>query len=179
MNDKKFFDPTSGSTLSQEEIEAAKASSETMISGSIVVSTVEQLYLLGDVGEEILAKADLPTIDPNHLYPRSIRGNIHQEILDRFGDAALFHLGLEQFNNDGFDKSFPKMVVNTLGCSLRELYKKQRNENRTEEEAQRVVREGLLKAIATIHSVGDGVPIIAKTEHIRGTYDFLSDDTAL
>ena len=53
----------------------------TLLNGKIVHSTIDQLSLLGDVGNEILTEVDFKKINPEKFYPRIIRGKIHQKIL--------------------------------------------------------------------------------------------------
>ena len=70
---------------------------ETQIKGLIAISSVNQLDLLGDVKNDILDSIDfgdydLKNIDPKKYYPRSIRGKIHEQVLQRFGESALFYL---------------------------------------------------------------------------------------
>ena len=48
----------------------------TTIKGNIVISTVDQLSLLGDVGSNIKNEVNLQEIDANKWYPREIRGKI-------------------------------------------------------------------------------------------------------
>ena len=58
----------------------------TTIKGNIVISTVDQLSLLGDVGSNIKNEVNLQEIDNNKWYPREIRGKIHQKVIERFGE---------------------------------------------------------------------------------------------
>ena len=78
----------------------------TTIKGNIVISTVDQLSLLGDVGSNIKNEVNLQEIDANKWYPREIRGKIHQKVVERFGEKALYYLGLEQFNFTGVEENF-------------------------------------------------------------------------
>ena len=68
----------------------------TTIKGNIVISTVDQLSLLGDVGSNIKNEVNLQEIDNNKWYPREIRGKIHQKVIERFGEKALYYLGLAE-----------------------------------------------------------------------------------
>ena len=71
----------------------------TIIIGAILLSTIEQVKFLGSIGEEVLKKFNLKEVDKEKFYPRAIRGNIHQNVLNNYGEKALYYLGVEQFNN--------------------------------------------------------------------------------
>ena len=78
----------------------------TTIKGNIVISSINQLLLLGEVGKNIRNEVNIQEIDPEKWYPRVIRGKIHQKIVERFGEKALYYLGLEQFNFAGVEENF-------------------------------------------------------------------------
>ena len=69
----------------------------TNISGTIMISTINQVKMLGDIGVKILKEVNIKDIDANKYYPRTIRGEIHQKLLESYGDIALYNLGVEQF----------------------------------------------------------------------------------
>tara|TARA_B100001093_G_C26469624_1_gene860022 strand:+ start:201 stop:530 length:330 start_codon:yes stop_codon:yes gene_type:complete len=79
---------------------------ETTINGLILLSTIDQLKLLGTVGSDILKDFNLPEIKSNEVYPRKIRGQIHELVKERFGEKALYYLGVEQFNTEGSENFF-------------------------------------------------------------------------
>ena len=54
----------------------------TIIIGAILLSTIEQVKFLGSVGEEVLKKFNLKEVEKEKFYPRAIRGNIHQNIIN-------------------------------------------------------------------------------------------------
>ena len=72
---------------------------DTKIIGAIIASTIEQIKFLGPIGEEVLKKFNIKEINKEKFYPRAIRGNIHEIILDRYGEKTLYYLGVEQFNS--------------------------------------------------------------------------------
>ena len=78
----------------------------TTIKGNIVISSINQLLLLGEVGKNISNEVNIQEIDPEKWYPRVIRGKIHQKIVERFGEKALYYLGLEKFNFTGVEKNY-------------------------------------------------------------------------
>ena len=87
---------------------------ETQIKGLIAISSVNQLDLLGDVKNDILnsidfGNYDINHIDPNKYYPRTNREKIHDELLKRFGEEALFYLGFKQFDFINFEEFVTKM----------------------------------------------------------------------
>ena len=64
----------------------------TTIKGNIVISSINQLLLLGEVGKNIRNEVNIQGIDPEKWYPRVIRGKIHQKIVERFGEKATKRL---------------------------------------------------------------------------------------
>ena len=80
----------------------------TIIIGAILLSTIEQVKFLGSIGEEVLKKFNLKEVDKEKFYPRAIRGNIHQNVLNNYGEKALYYLGVEQFNNIANQEVFKK-----------------------------------------------------------------------
>ena len=56
----------------------------TTINGLILLSTIDQLKLLGIVGSDILKDFNIPEIKPSEFYPRKIRGQIHELVKERF-----------------------------------------------------------------------------------------------
>ena len=102
---------------------------ETQIKGLIAISSVNQLDLLGDVKNDILDSIDFENydvnnIDPNKYYPRSIRGKIHEQVLQRFGESALFYLGFKQFDFIDF-----KEFVSKMNLKSNKILKKYENLN--------------------------------------------------
>ena len=81
---------------------------ETVIIGAILLSTIEQVKFLGSIGEEVLKKFKIKEVDSTRFYPRAIRGNIHQNVLNNYGEKALYYLGVEQFNNIANEGMFKK-----------------------------------------------------------------------
>ena len=76
-----------------------KDDDDTRIIGGILASTIEQIKFLGPIGEEVLRKFNIKEINKEKFYPRIIRGNIHEIILNRYGEKTLYYLGVEQFNS--------------------------------------------------------------------------------
>ena len=85
--------------------------------------------LLGNVKNDILNSIDfggydLKNIDPKKYYPRSIRGKIHEQVLQRFGESALFYLGFKQFDFIDF-----KEFVSKMNLKSNKILKKYENLN--------------------------------------------------
>ncbi|GIS23985.1 MAG: hypothetical protein CM15mP124_4650 [Alphaproteobacteria bacterium] len=51
----------------------------------LFLSTIDQLKLLGIVGSDILKDFNVSEIKSEAWYPRTIRGQIHEAVKDRFG----------------------------------------------------------------------------------------------
>ena len=62
----------------------------TVIIGAILLSTIEQVKFLGSIGEEVLKKFKIKEVDSTKFYPRAIRGNIHQNVLNNY--TTLLHM---------------------------------------------------------------------------------------
>ena len=60
----------------------------TTINGLILLSTIDQLKLLGIVGSDILKGFNVSEIKSEAWYPRTIRGQIHEAVKDRFGESG-------------------------------------------------------------------------------------------
>ena len=84
----------------------------TTINGLILLSTIDQLKLLGIVGSDILKGFNVSEIKTEAWYPRTIRGQIHEAVKDRFGENALYYLGVEQFNTEGAENFFYQATKN-------------------------------------------------------------------
>ena len=154
-------------TLSKFEV---PFSDKTMIKGTIVKSTIEQLHLLGTAGEEIMSAIDIAEIDVEQRYHRSIRGAIHQTVVDRFGENALFYLGFEQFDNDVLES-----VCKTYsGLTIRDL-KRNSQSDVASIDNQKNIRNTVCDMLADFHSQGSKF-IFSEIGTPGGKYSFISDD---
>ncbi|MDA9708700.1 hypothetical protein N9V56_04560, partial [Alphaproteobacteria bacterium] len=148
----------------------------TTINGLILLSTIDQLKLLGIVGSDILKGFNVSEIKSDVWYPRTIRGQIHEAVKDRFGEKALYYLGVEQFNTEGAENFFyqatKKKKFNTR--TYRRDYTKRNIQN------ARVIRNRFLKLLTYIHGRGNLKPdaaIKAKNDRPNGSFKILEEDT--
>jgi len=155
----------------------------TRIKGNIVISSINQLLLLGEVGKNIRNEVNIQEIDPEKWYPRVIRGKIHQKIVERFGEKALYYLGLEQFNFTGVEENFfflPHVnFKNKFTFKNFKTYgfkKKQRNIS-----DQRKIRNRLFELLSKLHvgSTASVKQIIAKKDEAKGEFEIIESDTII
>ena len=67
-----------------------------MIPGASLASTIKVLAGLGSLGQKVLKQNGITEIDPKKNYPGIIRLKIFDEVRERFGEEALFTIGIEQ-----------------------------------------------------------------------------------
>ena len=155
----------------------------TTIKGNIVISSINQLLLLGEVGKNIRNEVNIQEIDPEKWYPRDIRGKIHQKIVERFGEKALYYLGLEQFNFAGVEENFfflPHVnFKNQFTFKNFKTYgfkKKQRSIS-----DHRKIRNRLFELLRKLHmgSKGSTNTIIAKKDQAKGEFKIVETDTII
>ena len=149
----------------------------TTINGLILLSTIDQLKLLGIVGSDILKGFNVSEIKTEAWYPRTIRGQIHEAVKDRFGENALYYLGVEQFNTEGAENFFYQATKNKKfnTRTYRRDYTKRNIQN------ARVIRNRFLKLLTYMHGRGN-IPssratIIAKNDKPNGSFKILEEDT--
>ena len=149
----------------------------TTINGLILLSTIDQLKLLGIVGSDILKGFNVSEIKSDVWYPRTIRGQIHEAVKDRFGENALYYLGVEQFNTEGAENFFYQATKNKKfnTRTYRRDYTKRNIQN------ARVIRNRFLKLLTYIHGRGN-IPsaratIKAKNDKPNGSFKILEEDT--
>ena len=149
----------------------------TTINGLILLSTIDQLKLLGLVGSDSLKGFNVSEIKTEAWYPRTIRGQIHEAVKDRFGKNALYYLGVEQFNTEGAENFFYQATKNKKfnTRTYREDFTKRNIQN------ARVIRNRFLKLLTYIHGRGN-IPsaratIIAKNDKPNGSFKILEEDT--
>ena len=92
---------------------------ETHITGNAIHSTVEQVKGLGSIGQDVLDQFSISEIDLNQLYSYKIRAAIHDAVLKRYGEKALFYLGYTQL--DGYEK-----LLKSIGDPFVEFLKSNR-----------------------------------------------------
>lgn len=147
----------------------------TTINGLILLSTIDQLKLLGIVGSDILKGFNVSEIKSEVWYPRTIRGQIHEAVKDRFGEKALYYLGVEQFNTEGAENFFYQATKNKKfnTRTYRIDYTKRNIQN------ARVIRNRFLKLLTFIHAGGNLkiTTIKAKNDRPRGSFKILEEDT--
>ena len=147
----------------------------TTINGLILLSTIDQLKLLGIVGSDILKGFNVSEIKSEAWYPRTIRGQIHEAVKDRFGENALYYLGVEQFNTEGAENFFYQATKNKKfnTRTYREDYTKRNIQN------ARVIRNRFLKLLTFIHAGGNLkiTTIKAKNDRPKGSFKILEEDT--
>ena len=150
----------------------------TTIKGNIVISTVDQLSLLGDVGSNIKNEVKLQEIDANKWYPREIRGKIHQKVVERFGEKALYYLGLEQFNFRGVENFFFLPHVNyRKKITLRNFkFYGLKNKSRNISD-QREIRNRLFILLTKLHFSSNTIK--AKNDEINGEFSIIDNDTII
>ena len=146
----------------------------TIIIGAILLSTIEQVKFLGSIGEEVLKKFNLKEVDKEKFYPRAIRGNIHQNVLNNYGEKALYYLGVEQFNNianqEVFKKNLQKEKYNLENFKIINKTDKKKNIK----QQQIIIRERLIKIISKLYSTPGA--IIAKNDKIVTSYRFKEEN---
>lgn len=147
----------------------------TTINGLILLSTIDQLKLLGIVGSDILKGFDVSEIKSEAWYPRTIRGQIHEAVKDRFGENALYYLGVEQFNTEGAENFFYQATKNKKFNTR--TYKKDYTKRNIQN--ARVIRNRFLKLLTYIHAGGNLkiTTIKAKNDRPKGSFKILEDDT--
>ncbi len=147
----------------------------TTINGLILLSTIDQLKLLGIVGSDILEGFNVSEIKSEAWYPRTIRGQIHEAVKDRFGENALYYLGVEQFNTEGAENFFYQATKNKKfnTRTYRRDYTKRNIQN------ARVIRNRFLKLLTYIHGRGNlkSSAIKAKNDGPNGSFKILEEDT--
>ena len=147
----------------------------TTINGLILLSTIDQLKLLGIVGSDILKGFNVSEIKSDVWYPRTIRGQIHEAVKDRFGENALYYLGVEQFNTEGAENFFYQATKNKKfnTRTYKEDYTKRNIQN------ARVIRNRFLKLLTYIHAGGNLkiTTIKAKNDRPKGSFKILEEDT--
>ena len=147
----------------------------TTINGLILLSTIDQLKLLGIVGSDILKDFNVSEIKSEAWYPRTIRGQIHEAVKDRFGENALYYLGVEQFNTQGAENFFYQATKNKKfnTRTYRIDYTKRNIQN------ARVIRNRFLKLLTFIHAGGNLkiTTIKAKNDRPKGSFKVLEEDT--
>jgi len=147
----------------------------TTINGLILLSTIDQLKLLGIVGSDILKGFNVSEIKSEAWYPRTIRGQIHEAVKDRFGENALYYLGFEQFNTEGAENFFYQATKNKKfnTRTYRRDYTKRNIQN------ARVIRNRFLKLLTYIHAGGNLkiTTIKAKNDRPKGSFKILEEDT--
>ena len=146
----------------------------TIIIGAILLSTIEQVKFLGSIGEEVLKKFNLKEVDKEKFYPRAIRGNIHQNVLNNYGEKALYYLGVEQFNNianqEVFKKNLQKEKYNLENFKIINKTDKKKNIK----QQQIIIRARLIKIISKLYSTPGA--IIAKNDKIVTSYRFKEEN---
>ena len=66
------------------------------IPGASLASTIKVLAGLGPLGEKVLKQSGISKIDPQKNYPSEVRLKIFEEVYERFGEDALYTIGIEQ-----------------------------------------------------------------------------------
>ena len=69
----------------------------TTVSGKVIDATVKTISDLGSLGDQVLARLEVSKIDLNKQYPFNLRTALFAEVLDRFGNHALYMCGVEIF----------------------------------------------------------------------------------
>ena len=69
---------------------------QSMIPGASLASTIKVLAGLGPLGQKVLKQSGISEIDPKKNYPSEIRLKIFDEVYERFGEDALYTIGIEQ-----------------------------------------------------------------------------------
>ena len=146
----------------------------TTITGLFLLSTIDQLKLLGIVGSDILKDFNIPEIKPSEFYPRKIRGQIHELVKERFGEKALYYLGVEQFNTEGSEHFFYNL---TKGLKFNTRNFKS-DFNRRNIQNARVIRNRFLKLYAYMSRGGNlkSKAIKAKNDKLNGSFKILGKD---
>jgi len=71
------------------------ADSPIIVSGAFLAAAVETLKEFNHLGQSVLAKHNIDTIDRKVFYPNQLRVDLFQAVYERFGDAGLTWVGLE------------------------------------------------------------------------------------
>ena len=149
----------------------------TRIIGAILLSTIEQVKFLGTIGEEVLKKFNIKEVDKAKVYPRAVRGNIHQNVLNNYGEKALYHLGVEQFNNitnqEIFKKNLEKEKHNLENFKV--INKKDKKKSIRQQ--QIIIRERLIKIISKLYSTQGA--ILAINDKIETSFKFKEENTVI
>ncbi|MDC3081369.1 adenylate/guanylate cyclase domain-containing protein [Paracoccaceae bacterium] len=69
---------------------------QSTIPGASLASTIKVLAGLGPLGEKVLKQSGISEIDSKKNYPSEIRLKIFDEVYERFGEDALYTIGIEQ-----------------------------------------------------------------------------------
>ena len=149
----------------------------TKIIGSIIASTIEQIKFLGPIGEEVLRKFNIKEINKEKFYPRIIRGNIHEIVLDRYGEKTLYYLGVEQFNSIASENVFREALKGKKYNLENFRTKSIEFKNKSIINQKRIIRKRFLDIITEIYAAKGAV--IAKNDKISTSYKFISEDSVL
>lgn len=71
------------------------ANSPIIVSGAFFAAAVETLKEFNHLGQSVLAKHNIDSIDRKSFYPNQLRVDLFQAVYERFGDAGLTWVGLE------------------------------------------------------------------------------------
>ncbi|PIT77427.1 PP2C family protein-serine/threonine phosphatase [Limnohabitans sp. B9-3] len=71
------------------------ANSSVMVSGAFFASAVATLKEFNHLGETVLAKHNIDSIDRSGFYPNQLRVDLFQAVYERFGEAGLTWVGWE------------------------------------------------------------------------------------
>jgi serine phosphatase RsbU (regulator of sigma subunit) len=71
------------------------ADSPIIVSGAFFAAAVETLKEFNHLGQSVLAKHNIDSIDRTLFYPNQLRFDLFQAVYERFGDAGLTWVGLE------------------------------------------------------------------------------------
>lgn len=80
--------------MSTENQSAARGMSMQVL-GCFLKASINTLEELRELGEAVLAEAQLTEIDPDIYYPAGLRRKINQAVYDRFGTPGLFWGGID------------------------------------------------------------------------------------
>ncbi len=111
------------------------------ISGKVIRSTIETMENFGRLGQDVLLKYGIHSIDEEKQYPYKLRSDIHRVAFDRFGDVSLLSFGFshaERFDSTLFKENQEAYKNNKklfTSNNIRDQYRGLENQIRAQEKS--------------------------------------------
>ena len=86
-------------TILMEDYLNSNKKRKVTILGKALSSTIATMDSLGPIGQEVLKKFGILSINESRSYPIEIRNAIHKAVLDKYGSIALVDIGFKKKDN--------------------------------------------------------------------------------